>query len=142
MVKIWDVANASSTAAPILVAYKAMSVGKLFSVQFYPSSPYVLAAAGDKGIVAVWETDETAAIEEKFSNRIVASTFDKTYEEVQKSKEAFQELPAVAGSGISEPEYVASDEIMDEPQGAESLDDESKVEKKINKKSKKKSRKG
>ena len=41
-----------------MVAYKTMNVGKLFSVQYYQDEPFLLAAAGDKGVVAVWESDE------------------------------------------------------------------------------------
>ena len=35
-----------------------MNVGKLFALQFYPSDPFMMATGGDKGIVAVWESDE------------------------------------------------------------------------------------
>ena len=40
------------------MAYKTMAVGKLFSLDFYPDDPFLLAAGGDKGIVAIWESDE------------------------------------------------------------------------------------
>jgi hypothetical protein len=35
-----------------------MNVGKLFTVQYYPDEPFLLAAGGDKGSLAVWESDE------------------------------------------------------------------------------------
>jgi periodic tryptophan protein 1 len=70
VVKIWDVQSASASSAPALVAYKSMAVGKLFTMQFYPDSPFVLAAGGDKGMVAVWESDETKEVEERFASRI------------------------------------------------------------------------
>ena len=35
-----------------------MNVGKLFTLAFYPDDPFLLAAAGDKGVVAIWESDE------------------------------------------------------------------------------------
>jgi hypothetical protein len=44
--------------APVTVAYKTMNVGKLFCMSYYSDDAYILAAAGDKGVVAIWESDE------------------------------------------------------------------------------------
>ena len=44
--------------APVTVAYKTMNVGKLFCMSYYSDDAYMLAAAGDKGVVAIWESDE------------------------------------------------------------------------------------
>ena len=41
-----------------MVAYKTMNVGKLFCMSYYNDDAYMLAAAGDKGVVAIWESDE------------------------------------------------------------------------------------
>lgn len=41
-----------------MVAYKTMNAGKLFALQFYYDEPFLLATGGDKGLVAVWESDE------------------------------------------------------------------------------------
>ena len=54
-IKVWDVAN---PVAPVSVAYKTMNVGKLFCMSYYSDDAYTLAAAGDKGVVAIWESDE------------------------------------------------------------------------------------
>jgi WD40 repeat protein len=85
-VKIWDVspptsttrgavASSASAAAVIIspreVAYKTMSAGKLFTMQFSPDDPYLLAAAGDTGVLAVWESDELHTIEMYFKDRVV-----------------------------------------------------------------------
>lgn len=56
---------------PLQVAYKSMSAGKLFAMQMYGSSPFTLAAGGDKGMLAVWNSDETAAIAAHFQGRVV-----------------------------------------------------------------------
>ena len=54
-IRIWDVnvisdlSTINSAASPHLVAYKSMGVGKLFSLNFSPDDPFVLAAGGDKG---------------------------------------------------------------------------------------------
>ena len=53
-VKIWDVSSATTSGIPHLVAYKSMNAGKLFTMQCNPDDPFLLAAGGDKGILAVW----------------------------------------------------------------------------------------
>lgn len=82
-VRIWDMMNAEmlsgTNQAPPLVAYKSLNVGKLFTVQFYPNNPYMLAAAGDKGLVAVWESDEMDVVVQRFQGRIDASK-EPTYQ--------------------------------------------------------------
>eukprot|EP01035_Chromulina_nebulosa_P018418 gene18418-24122_t len=72
-IRIWDTLNSSESNLPKQIAYKSMNVGKLFTVQFYPNSPYLLATAGDKGTVAIWESDEQQVIADYFNNRLVES---------------------------------------------------------------------
>lgn len=74
-VKVWDVNDlqASNGGAPRCVAYKTMNVGKLFALQYSPDDPYLLACAGDTGMVAVWESDELSTIEEYFKSRVQPS---------------------------------------------------------------------
>lgn len=69
-VRVWDVNTIGSAAQPQLVAYKSMNVGKLFTVEYYPSDNFILAAAGDGGVIAVWESDELEAIQTYFSGRV------------------------------------------------------------------------
>ncbi|KAJ1396493.1 WD40-repeat-containing domain protein, partial [Ochromonadaceae sp. CCMP2298] len=74
-VKVWDVNDLaereySDNLAPKMVAYKTMNVGKLFALQFSPDEPFLLASAGDQGMVAIWESDELGAIEDYFSGRV------------------------------------------------------------------------
>lgn len=45
---------------------KDLKQGELFSVQFYDDIPWVLAAGGSKGEVAIWDTEESEAIERHF----------------------------------------------------------------------------
>jgi periodic tryptophan protein 1 len=68
VVKVWD--SASEAEVPQLIAYKSMNIGKLFTLQYYPNNPFLLACAGDKGQVAFWESDEVKEIEERFSSRV------------------------------------------------------------------------
>jgi WD40 repeat protein len=80
-VKVWDCLplHKGEINEPLVVAYKTMSVGRLFTMQCYGSSPFTLAAGGDKGMLAVWNSDETAAIAAQFHGRVVdsvATVFD------------------------------------------------------------------
>lgn len=68
-VKIWDTSTASASNPPKLIAYKSMNVGKLFTMQYSLDSAFTLAAAGDKGDVAVWESDEQEVIMRHFEGR-------------------------------------------------------------------------
>lgn len=68
VVKVWDAA--SESALPQLVAYKSMNIGKLFTLQYYPNNPFLLACAGDKGQVAFWESDEVKEIGDRFNGRV------------------------------------------------------------------------
>jgi WD40 repeat protein len=60
-VRLWDATAAgtakssskssSSVAMPVMIANKSMAVGRLFGVQFYPGTPFLLATGGSKGQV-------------------------------------------------------------------------------------------
>ncbi|RYH06345.1 hypothetical protein EON65_42995 [archaeon] len=67
-VKVWDVSHLHEDMNP--VAYKSMSVGKLLAMQFSPNDPFMLATAGDKGMVAIWESDENETIANHFQSRL------------------------------------------------------------------------
>lgn len=50
-----------------------MAMGELFTVSFYKDIPWVLAAGGSKGEIAVWDTEESESVAKHFS-----SFLDKT----------------------------------------------------------------
>jgi periodic tryptophan protein 1 len=65
-VKIWDShasssgsssssSSSSGASVPVLVSSKSMAIGQVFSVSFFSHSPFLLAAGGSKGIVAIWD---------------------------------------------------------------------------------------
>lgn len=58
-VKIWKAAE--STRTPKLLASKSVAAGKLFDICYDEHSPNLLATAGSKGIVALWDTTEDVA---------------------------------------------------------------------------------
>jgi periodic tryptophan protein 1 len=81
-VKVWDVQAVQQSVSgqnthhkdlqPKCIAYKTMNVGKLMSVRYSHDDPFLLATGGDKGVVAIWESDELETIRGHFESRIVA----------------------------------------------------------------------
>ena len=46
-----------------------MNVGKLYSVSFYPSSPWLLACGGSGNELAIWDMEGEDAIRNRFAGR-------------------------------------------------------------------------
>jgi WD40 repeat protein len=76
-VKIWDVSDLQSMQVeegvgnfPKCIAYKSLNVGKLFTLKFSHDDPFTLAAAGDEGKVAIWESDEMEIIRNHFQDSL------------------------------------------------------------------------
>ncbi len=65
-VKLWDLMGDK----PNCVASKALGIGDLLCGSFYMNDPYLMAAGGSKGQVAIWETSEQAVVERTFSGRV------------------------------------------------------------------------
>ena len=65
--KIWDISNTEAgKLVPKCVAKRDLEQGQLFSVQFYEDIPFVLAAGGQKGELAIWDTEEDKTIKQIF----------------------------------------------------------------------------
>ena len=73
-VKVWDITTGSM---PQLVGYKKMTMGELFTLSFYKDIPWVLAAGGSKGEIAVWDTEENDNIAKHFGKHIDKATLPK-----------------------------------------------------------------
>lgn len=81
-----------------------MNVGKLLSLQFYADEPFLLAAGGDKGVVAIWESDELVNIRDRFMSRVVMKASDYAFGEIgggggAASTAADEEIEMVSASG-------------------------------------------
>ena len=61
VVKIWDISNGNGT-DPKMVSAKKMNMGEIFTLSYYKDIPWVLAAGGSKGELAIWDTEESEAI--------------------------------------------------------------------------------
>ena len=75
--KLWDV----STHQPALVATQNLQVGAVFGAAFCPEAPWLLAAGGAMGTVAVWDIMSNAAVMSKYgrqlSKAVAAASGDK-----------------------------------------------------------------
>jgi periodic tryptophan protein 1 len=53
-VRLWDI----NSGEPLQISGKAMGIGQVFTVTFAPGKPFLLAAGGSKGMLAVWDVAE------------------------------------------------------------------------------------
>lgn len=65
-VKLWDV----STQQPSLVASQDLEVGAVFGAAFCPEAPWLIAAGGALGTVAVWDITTNAAVMSKYGRML------------------------------------------------------------------------
>ena len=65
-IKIWDIAHNNGT-EPKLIGAKKTTMGELFTLSFYKDIPWVLAAGGSKGEVAVWDIEENENVAKHFT---------------------------------------------------------------------------
>lgn len=47
-----------------------MNVGKLYSVNCYPSSPWLMACGGSGNELAIWDMEDEEAIKNRFGTRV------------------------------------------------------------------------
>lgn len=73
VVKIWDIAGDQ----PKTIGSRNLKQGELFSMQFCQDIPWVLAAGGSKGEIAVWDCSENLDIENHFKPFLVKGTYDE-----------------------------------------------------------------
>ncbi len=71
-VALWDTRDAGSTpgSSPIACGNKDMNVGKLYSVSFYQSSPWLLGCGGSGNQLALWNLESEDVFRKRFGDRI------------------------------------------------------------------------
>lgn len=71
-VAIWDTLNIDSNPdkKPMTCGSKDMNVGKLYTVNFYPSSPWLLGCGGGGNQLALWDISSEAAFQKRFGARL------------------------------------------------------------------------
>lgn len=80
-VTLWDthntaIANETTTQSltpPSACGTKDMGVGKLYTVSFYPSTPWLLGCGGAGNEVALWDLSRHEGIQGRFGNRIIVN---------------------------------------------------------------------
>ena len=65
-VKLWDV----SSQQPSLIASQDLEVGAVFGAAFCPEAPWLIAAGGASGTVAVWDITTNAAVMSKYGRML------------------------------------------------------------------------
>lgn len=71
-VTLWDTHNASENTTnepPRIKMNKDMKVGKLYTLNFYPSSPWLLACAGGATEMALWDMTRDDVVQKCFGGR-------------------------------------------------------------------------
>ena len=66
-VALWDTLNPSPKPTPC--GSKDMNVGRLHSISFYPSSPWLLACGGSGNEIAIWDVEGEDSIQKRFASR-------------------------------------------------------------------------
>lgn len=86
-VALWDTYDANGQPGnPTMCGSKEMGVGKLYTVGFYPSSPWLMGCAGAGKELAIWDMTRESSIRNRFQNR-VADAKTPTEEEPQEASE-------------------------------------------------------
>ena len=102
-VTLWDTykENAFSPNAPPQTCMKKdMAGGKLYAIQFYPSSPWLLGCGGSGKQLSLWHTDSEARIRDRFGVRRRSATSagqgiaEEEAKEKNGSKEDFEAMMA------------------------------------------------
>ena len=89
-VAIWDTLNIID-GKPFSCGSKDMNVGKLYSLGFYPSSPWLLGCAGSGNLLALWDMSSEDAFKSRFGER----SGEKRSEEHENRENAEQDFEAI-----------------------------------------------
>lgn len=96
-VTLWDThTNGTADGPPQACGNKEMNVGKLYTVNFYPSTPWLLGSAGGGKELALWDMAREATIQKRFGNRVSNDGLQKPVKESEESpleqQEAFDDM--------------------------------------------------
>jgi len=90
-VTIWDTFNSSIDKSSILPPKakinKDMKVGKLFTLNFYPSSPWLLGCGGGAKEIALWDMTQDNTIQKTFGGRTKIPTKNDVKDDETREKE-------------------------------------------------------
>lgn len=104
-VAVWDTQNIGQHAdfQPVACGSKDMSVGKLYSINFYPSSPWLLGCGGAGNQLALWDLSSETAFEKRFGARLAhVDKPNKLVENIESKTEDFEAIMAAADQAAKE----------------------------------------
>lgn len=104
-ITLWDTYNAEMKPAnepPKAKMNKDMRVGKLYTVNFYPSSPWLLGCAGGAKEMALWDMTRDDNVQRCFGGRsiTVAESSAPLKQSVNEKQEAFTAMMATTGFAV------------------------------------------
>lgn len=112
-VALWD-ANSTQTTKdeknsmmpPRLCGSKDMCAGKLYTVGFYPSSPWLLGCGGSGNMLALWDLSQESTIQNRFRPRMESSQgiFAESLAVEEQNKDDFEEMMREKGDPRSSDE--------------------------------------
>jgi WD40 repeat protein len=95
-VTLWDT---NQQTKPQACGSKDMGVGKLYTLNFYPSSPWLLGCAGGGKEIALWDMTREAPIQKRFGHRVNSSGIAPSAEaEINQQQEAFDAMMSNSSS--------------------------------------------
>jgi periodic tryptophan protein 1 len=99
-VSLWDTYSSEPASptrphvtAPRLCGSKDMCSGKLYTVAFYPSHPWLLGCGGSGNQLALWDLSEEAPIQERFGGRLEGGASPNTAQAGDEDFQAMMEKP-------------------------------------------------
>jgi len=87
-VTLWDTQNSVSgtnVIPPHPCGNKDMGVGKLYTVSFYPSSPWLLGCGGAGNELSLWDLREESAVQNRFKDRLSEATKQQQQQQQQEA---------------------------------------------------------
>lgn len=110
-VTLWDTYSSQgepSNTPPHPCGNKDMGVGKLYTISFYPSSPWLLGCGGGGKEIALWDLSSESALQSRFGGRF-GSGVTEAIKEAQKDRSMSEDFEAMMAVGDSAMDKVRKD---------------------------------
>lgn len=112
-VTLWDTYSSQgepSNAPPHPCGNKDMGVGKLYTISFYPSSPWLLGCGGGGKEIALWDLSSESALQSRFGGRLGTGATE-AIKEAQKDGSKNEDFEAMMAAGDSAMDKVRNDAV-------------------------------
>ncbi len=103
-IKVWDCAGGSILGEPDCLVTRDLGVGSLYTMSFDRSSPFIIAAGGDAGCLAIWDSMENVTINERYgkaAEKLGLGPQDLSKEHIELQKQGKQAKGLGPGPEIS-----------------------------------------